>query len=268
MRLHFLEKIHFRNKDTNKYGWQPQHPDIRDLKYSIAKPSSEIAPKLPVKVDLRSKLPACWDQGRIGSCTAHGIAAALVFDEQFQNESFIMPSRLFIYYNERKVEGTISVDNGAQIRDGIKVVASQGFADEKIWPYVESKYRMKPPSAAYASGLEHKALQYMALDNTRLDELKSCLAAGFPFVFGFTVYPSFESAQVAKTGIMPMPSPKEAPVGGHCVIAVGYDDDVRRVIVRNSWSAQWGDKGHFWMPYDYITNRNLASDFWTIRKIM
>ena len=259
--------IRFYKKEANLYGWLPQHPDHRDLKYAATAPT-EAPAKLPIKVDLRPKLPACWDQGQLGSCTAHGIAAALVFDEQLESEAFVMPSRLFIYYNERDMEGTIKVDNGAQIRDGIKSVASLGFADEKLWPYVENRFKIKPSKAAYDCGVTHKALTYMALDNTKLDELKGCLAAGFPFVFGFTVYDAFEGPKVAQTGILNMPLPSESTQGGHCVCCVGYDDDVRKFLVRNSWGTSWGEKGHFWMPYDYMTNPNLADDFWTIRKIM
>lgn len=265
----------FEPKVANYYGWKPQHPDYRDMQYSTAKPAAENLVTIPQKIDLRSKLPACWDQGQLGSCTAHGISAALVFDENFENESFMMPSRLFIYYNERVIEHDTRSDNGAQIRDGIKSVASSGFADEKTWPYVPKKFATKPPASAYANATKHKSLTYMALDNTKVDELKSCLAAGFPFVFGFTVYDYFEGAQIAKDGILNMPAPNESTVGGHCVCAVGYDDTFHPagwstpggILVRNSWNTDWGINGHFWMPYSYISNANLASDFWTIRKI-
>jgi C1A family cysteine protease len=251
----------------NKHGWKKQTPDLRDAKYSVSKPETEKVNLLPPSVDLRSKLPPAWDQGQIGSCTAHGIGAALVFDENFQKETFIMPSRLFIYWNERNAEGSVNEDAGAVIRDGIKVVAKIGFADEKLWPYVPSKFKVKPPASAYDNAVKHKALQYLALDNTNLTELKSCLAAGFPFVFGFTVYSAFESAECAKTGVLTMPKPGEPDLGGHCVCAVGYDDAKKAFIIRNSWGTGWGQNGHFEMPYDYITSSNLASDFWTIRKI-
>ena len=252
---------------NNRHGWKKQANDERDFKYSVCRSPTEAVSLIPRSVDLRSKLPPAWDQGQIGSCTAHGIAAALVFDENFQNESFIMPSRLFIYWNERDAEGTVSEDAGAMIRDGIKAVAKVGFADEKMWPYIPSKFKVKPPQLAYDSAIKHKALQYMKLDNTNLTELKSCLAAGFPFVFGFTVFASFESDRVAGTGVLLMPGPKEQNMGGHCVCAVGYDDDKKVFIVRNSWGTKWGQTGHFEMPYEYITSADLASDFWTIRKI-
>ena len=257
--------IRFYKKEANNYGWKPQKPDHRDIKYgAVVAPSTT---PLPPKVDLRSKLPACWNQGDLGSCTAHGISAVMVFDEQFENEAFIMPSRLFIYYNERVMENTVNVDNGAEIRDGIKSVATQGFSDEKLWPYVESQYRVKPPSSAYASGLQHKAITYMALDNTKIEELKDCLASGFPFVFGFTCYDSFESPEVAQSGVLPMPKPDEGCVGGHCVCCVGYDDSTQMFLVRNSWGTDWGQNGHFWMPYAYMTNADLADDFWVVKKI-
>lgn len=254
-------------KEANFYGWKPGLPDHRDLKYSVTRMAAEAPETLPASVDLRSKLPACWDQGQIGSCTAHGISATLVFDEAFEKETFLMPSRLFIYFNERDMEGTITSDAGGEIRDGIKSVASLGFADENSWPYVEAKFTVKPPQVAYDTAVKHKALTYMSLDNTKLDELKSCLAAGFPFVFGFTVYDGFESDEVAKSGVLNMPGPNEQTQGGHCVCCVGYDDATKRFLVRNSWGPEWGQNGHFTMPYEYMTSSDLADDFWTIRKI-
>jgi C1A family cysteine protease len=95
--------------------------------------------------------------------------------------------------------------------------------------------------------------------------MRGCLAAGYPFVFGFTVYSSFEGQEVAKTGVVSMPTPDEQVVGGHAVLAVGYDDASQAFIVRNSWGAGWGQEGYFTMPYAYLTTRALSSDFWTIR---
>ena len=97
--------------------------------------------------------------------------------------------------------------------------------------------------------------------------MKSCLAEGYPFVFGFTVYESFESEAVAKSGKLNMPKKGEAQVGGHAVMAVGYSDSSKRFIVRNSWGTSWGLNGYFTMPFDYLLNENLSDDFWTIRLV-
>ena len=96
--------------------------------------------------------------------------------------------------------------------------------------------------------------------------MKGCLASGFPFVFGFTVYESFESNAVASSGIVPMPAPNEKIVGGHAVVLVGYNDAVDRFRVRNSWGTRWGQKGYFEMPYLYVTSGSLASDFWVVQQ--
>ena len=205
-----------------------------------------------------------YDQGQLGSCTANAIAAALEFDQTKEKQQVFMPSRLFIYYNERDMEGTVNEDSGAQIRDGIKSVAQQGDCPETLWPYEITKFAVKPPVQCYQQALKFKALQYQRLSQI-LNQLKGCLASGYPFVFGFTVYSSFESKQVAQTGHAPMPSPSEASVGGHAVMAVGYDDSQNWFIVRNSWGIGWGMQGYFTLPYAYLLERNLANDFWTIR---
>lgn len=249
-----------------RYGWIPDLPDHRDHMFAAA---PMMLAALPAAIDLRPQCPkVVYDQGQLGSCTGNAIAGAIEFLEMKQKAADIFtPSRLFIYYNERVMEGTVNSDSGAQIRDGIKSVASLGACHEdKIWPYVIAKFRTKPSKAAYKDAAKHTAIQYQRLVQT-LTQMKGCLAAGYPFVFGFTVYDSFEAADVTKTGVVPYPASGEKVLGGHAVLAVGYDDATQRFIVRNSWGPGWGMKGYFTMPYNYLTTSNLADDFWTIRVV-
>ena len=225
--------------------------------------------QLPIKIDLRPQCPAVYNQGQLGSCTANAIGAAIEFELKKQNPAYdFMPSRLFIYYNERVIENDVPMDNGAQIRDGVKSVNQQGVCAETLWSYDDGlvKFKKKPLVKCYKEALKHKVLNYQRVDRS-LDQMKGCLAEGFPFVFGFTVYESFESDAVAKTGVVNLPAQSESKVGGHAVLCVGYDDASKRFIVRNSWDTNWGQQGYFTMPYDYLTNQNLSDDFWTIRMV-
>ncbi|AHH93725.1 C1 family peptidase [Kutzneria viridogrisea] len=258
-----------------RYGWVPDLPDARDHVY--AAPHAAVA-NLPASTDLRSVLPDSYDQGPIGSCTANAIGGAFQFAVRKQQLPDLMPSRLFIYYNERAIEGTVGTDSGAMIRDGVKSVAKQGVCAESEWPYeavqadasghfpAGSREVTKPSDSCYQHALQNRATSYQRVPRT-LDQFRGCLAAGFPFVFGFTVYSSFESSEVAKTGVVPMPAAKESVLGGHAVLAVGYDDSQQRFLVRNSWGTGWGQHGHFTMPYAYLTDANLSDDFWTIRVV-
>ena len=246
------------------YGWVRDLPDARDHLY--AAPLMSLKRGLPPSVDLRPKCPPVYDQGQLGSCTANGIGAAIEFDQRKQRVKEFTPSRLFIYYNERVIEGSVSQDSGAQIRDGVKSVAKLGAPPETDWPYDISKFTDKPPAKAYRDALKDVVTSYSRVTHN-LTNMQGCLADGYPFVFGFTVYQSFESAKVAKTGIVPMPAPGEQVLGGHCVMAVGYDDKQRRFIVRNSWGPKWGIAGYFLMPYEYLINPDLATDFWTLRSV-
>jgi C1A family cysteine protease len=247
--------------DKRGYGWVPDLPDHRDIMYSAVR---KVPAELPAKVDLRAQCSPVEDQGQLGSCTGNALAGALEFLEKKDGVPFKDVSRLFIYYNERVIEHSVKSDSGAMIRDGIKTLAKQGACSEKSWPYLISKFSVKPTAACYKEAGQHQITSYQRIEV--LDEMRTCLADGYPFVFGFTVYESFESQQVANTGAVQMPKSSEKVVGGHAVLAVGYDDKEKRFIVRNSWGANWGIKGYFTIPYAYLADRNLSDDLWTIRR--
>ncbi len=246
------------------YGWVPDLPDHRDLLYAAPLTRAPLA----AKIDLRTQFPVdCYDQGELGSCTGNAIAAAVQFARMKAGRTpDFIPSRLFIYFNERDMEGSVGEDSGAQIRDGIKSVASLGAPPEPDWPYVIAKFASKPPLRAYRDAVHDRAVAYQRIVQD-LSQMKGCLASGYPFVFGFTVYQSFVAPTVARTGHAPMPGWGERPIGGHAVMAVGYDDANQWFLVRNSWGKGWGMNGYFTLPYPYLIQGGLAADFWTIRLV-
>ena len=247
-----------------RFGWVPDLPDHRDFMYAAPTP---VLQTIPPSADLSPQCPPVYDQGELGSCTANAIAAAFEFDEMKQKApKASTPSRLFIYYGERAMEGTVNEDSGAQIRDGIKVVATNGTCPETEWPYDITKFKQKPAQKCFNDAKKYKAVTYQRLIQD-LNTMKGCLAEGFPFVFGITVYESMMTPEVAKTGIIPMPTTQEKVMGGHAILAVGYDDSKRTFKFRNSWGTGWGDKGYAYIPYAYLTDDNLATDFWTIRVV-
>jgi len=215
------------------YGWKPDLPDFRDHE---VQPASLFmaASSLPRSVDLR------------------------------QDKLFNDLSRLFLYWNERNLEGTVNQDSGAYIRDGIKVAASLGVSLETLWPYDESRYKERPTEAAFSDARHRRITEYARVRQDTPD-LKRVLASGFPIIIGLTLYASFESDAVTATGIVPLPDQSESCLGGHAVLIVGYDDAQACYLVRNSWGKDWGDSGYFWLPYAYVTTTGLASDLWVVR---
>lgn len=218
-------------------------------------------------VDLRPLCPPVYNQGNLGSCTANAIGSAFQFEQMKQNKPNFIPSRLFIYYNEREMEGTINEDAGAMIRDGIKSVVDKGVCPETMWPYNERKFKQKPSQECYTEALNNQVKEYLRITPHTLYEVKHCLSDGYPVIFGFMIYESMMTDEVSRTGIVPIPSANESPIGGHAVLAVGYDDSKECLIVKNSWGTEWGIGGYFYLPYWFITTPNASADFWTIRLV-
>lgn len=246
-------------------GWVPDLPDHRDFKFSFHCMGAAPPPTKFSVLDGMDKTPAVFDQGQMGSCTANAIAAALEFDMyKSKDPGAFTPSRLFIYYNERAMEGTLGSDQGAQIRDGIKSVGTVGYCPETLWPYSEDTLFNKPTDAAFAEAAKHKALTYYSVDQ-ELAQLKGCIAAGYPFVFGFSVYENLYGPDGQPLADIPMPAGNLE--GGHAVLAVGYDDATQRFTFQNSWGTGVGRGGFFTLPYAYLLDANLASDFWTVRRV-
>ncbi len=244
-----------------KYGYKPDKPDSRDVKLTLTR----VVP-LPTSSDLRAGLPPVYDQGSLGSCTANAIAAAIDYERQLQRLRFLTPSRLFIYYQERVLENTVTQDDGAEIRDGIKVVAKLGVPGEDEWPYDPTRFATKPPLSLYLSAALHQTLSYSRVSQS-LYYTRHCLGIlKRPIVFGFQVYEQFESAEMEQTGMLRMPqTATDAYLGGHAVCAVGYNDAEQMYLCRNSWGSGWGPwGGYFKMPYEYFLNPGLCSDLWTL----
>ena len=213
-------------------------------------------------------MPAVYDQGQLGSCVDNATAGAVEYAWLKQGKpNHYTPSRLYLYWNARFLEGTTDEDSGSTIHDGIRAIAEHGFVPETQWPYDINKFKLKPPADLYASAEKEIIDDYGFLDQSS-HALKLALAAGFPVIIGFSVFASFQTAEVARTGIMPMPRPGHEELrGGHGVLVVGYNDAHKWFIVRNSWSARWGDKGYFYMPYGVIDDPQLSGDFGVIRTV-
>lgn len=213
---------------------------------------------LPTAIDLRSKMPRVYDQEKLGSCTANAICAAF---------EYIVPnfigSRLFLYYNERQLKNTVLYDAGAYLCDGIKAICTYGICSETQWPYTISKFSIKPPRQCYIDALKYYVV---SANNIHKDikSMKKSLNLGFPFLVEISVYSSFESNQFVRTGIIPMPTRTDKFLGRHAVLVCGYNDSTQCWTVRNSRGSNWGDKGYFYLRYQYLLDSSLCSDLWNI----
>ena len=262
------------------YGALPDPPDHRDRKCRYSYKQIPTDPE----VDLRSYVPQVLNQGALGSCTANAVVAAFVIDAKKQKLYYFEPSRLFLYYNTREIEGDVSTDSGASLRNTVKAINKCGVCPEKrieacdfregqpdgsrrylpYWPYETQKFRERPPPQCYSEAVRNNICKYERLSQ-EINQLRACLKSGSPFVFGFEVFPSFDRTQCF--GIMPMPTKGEVSHSSHAVVAVGYDDERQKIVVLNSWGCHWGQNGYFFMPYEFIENENYCRDFWKIELV-
>ena len=262
-----------------KLGWLPDVPDTRDIPFAAV---FRVPRKLPARADLRAGCSPVEDQANLGSCTAQALVGALEFLQLHDLKDARQPacnamrsiagrpparfrdlSRLFVYYNERAAIGTVMEDSGAMLRDGIKTLKALGVCRESLWPYTIRRFTKKPAEACYVEAADHQVTAYQRLN--ALAEMKACLAMDLPFVFGFAVYEHVMSATVARTGQIRLPGKSERMLGGHAVMAVGYQESTRMVLFRNSWGVAWGQAGYGQMPYAYLESRELSDDFWCIQ---
>lgn len=246
---------------SRSFGWLPDKSGVRDVNVaSLPKFTRAI---IKAKTDIRATMPPVYDQGMIGSCTGNGVAALLDFAhvKSLPSATFFTPSRLFLYYGGRVAIGAVDEDSGAQIRDVITVALKQGAPKEATWPYRESRYRTKPSATAYTEAMRFQALN--AYKCSTLDDVRRALSLGLPVTFGVPVYPAIMDLSWYDYTV-PMPTPRERSIGGHCMVIVGHDDARRVLIVRNSWGKTWGRAGHCLLPYDYYLKFERGADAWVI----
>jgi C1A family cysteine protease len=278
-------------------GWLPDYPDFRDhtvdhdqvterllklgqkesIKKMLGKTRSGKPEKtvLPGSVSLLEWFSPIEDQESLGSCTANAGAGLVEYFEKRAFGKHIDASRLFLYKATRNLMRETG-DNGAFLRSTMGALVLFGVPPEEYWPYKIEDYDKEPTAFCYAFAQNYQSISYYRLDppgikkSDLLNSIRTNLASGLPSMFGFTVYSSIDEA--ASTGKIPYPAKGEKIVGGHAIVAAGYDDKMviknakpGALLIRNSWGAGWGDKGYGWLPYDYVLN-GLAVDWWSLLK--
>lgn len=235
--------------------------------------------ELPDFVDLSFWCSPVADQGSIDACTAHAGVALVEYFAKKAFGQYTDVSRLFLYKTARNLMHRQG-DSGASVRETMKAMVLFGIPPEEHWPYDETKYDEEPTTFCYSFAGNYKPLKYFRLDyadislDALLIQIKAVLAAGFPCMFGFTIYTSIHEESNLEKGHIPIPSKVDKLEGGHAVVAIGYDDsrmienaDGKRsrgaILVRNSWGPAWGQDGYGWLPYDYVLS-GLTADWWSL----
>jgi len=247
--------------------------------YGINKPDfvhHEVKPlKNPSTFSLKSKVVNVYDQKQTGSCTANAICQAYNILGDF---STFQPSRMYLYYKERLVENNNSSrgisDTGADAADGLNWIQKIGICSESDWPYVESNANISPPCKCDCDAVYHSLSGIASLDQPNnanytsnlSTAIKNTLVEGYPVLIGVQVYDSF---MASTSGHIPMPDTNaETLQGGHEILITGYSDATSEFQFVNSWGNTWGDEGFGYLPYSYITDKNLTQEFRYFTKVI
>lgn len=253
---------------NRKFGWKPDIPDKRDYRFMLQEVDKT---ELPRKFSLKDKFPVVRDQKNLGCCTAEAVCAIFHYRELTdENPRLVVPSVLFQYYNTRILEGTVNEDCGATIRNAVKASVEYGFCYDTCWPFITQNWNVKPKKECYKEAEEWKTSTYFRIDDRSPDFeylLKLNIFNGNPVAFGFSVYENTMTDRVKKTGEIPFPKKSHKLLGGHAVVMTGYDDTKRLFEFRNSWGVHWGQGGYGYIPYRYVTDGDLAQDFWVIGEV-
>lgn len=256
--------------DEHWGGWNPDRPNHNDREFLPTMGRLDVQQtEFTLSVD---GIPVL-NQANQGSCTGHGGAGIVMYDQQAQGEQVVIPSRAMIYYDARIPEQTTDQDSGATIRDMVAGLVKYGVVPDTEFPYDDTVFDKAPDQQQYTDAKQQEAIVY---ERVQYPHLNAAIASGFPVVFGFTVYESFESSEAASTGIIPIPAKGEQVLGGHCVWTWGFNSQYtasgndklppRTKACRNSWDKSWGDNGNFYLPQWFFDSGN-ASDFWVVRRV-
>lgn len=246
---------------SNPNAWLGYRRDTRDPRDLLFRPRKL---KLPSKVDLRPDLPAVLNQGSLGSCVINATSVALRYALKMQFQAAPALSRLQGYYDVRKLQGTLDEDSGCEIRLAIKCANKIGIGRESLWPYRIRQFTDAPPPAVYQDAIHFNAMKYKRVA-VNASHIKAALAQNLPVIIGVTLFESFDSKSVERTGVVPMPDTrKESILGGHAMLVVGYGQKAGHFTVRNSWGRDWGHSGDCYLPEKYVGSTRFGGDYWVV----
>jgi C1A family cysteine protease len=258
MQQHHAASI-FAAGHERKLGYDVDRYQHAQAKHARPRHMQPVQGLVPTRVDLRDQCSPVADQYDLGSCTAFAVGKGLrEYLQAKRGEKAVPLSALYLYYETRKLRGTVDIDSGATITDAMTALAKAGVAPAAAWPYEIMKFDQKPAASAYKAAKAYRVNTGVQLAG--LEDVKSALARGQAVVFGMRVYNTFRD--IGADGKMEMPQNGDIYVGGHAVCAVGYDNRKHVLIVKNSFGTGWGDEGYFYMPYDYV-KPELVMDMWT-----
>ena len=245
--------------DGNVYHFDTTHQEV---KFEDTYEPKEVAEP---NIDLRDKFTPIKNQGGIGACTVFAITSIFEYILKKNSDEHNDLSESFVYYNVRHADGNETIDTGSSYQDVIKSMGTEGICSEQLHPYTEDLSAV-PSDEAYEDGKSRRIIKAL---NVIIDEkaIKSAIQEGYPVAISLKVYNSFSSttfsgkgSNINSSGFVTYPTDEEivsGEFGYHAMVIVGYIDETKHFVVRNSWGKEFGDNGYCYIPYSYICDSDL-----------
>lgn len=245
--------------DGNVYHFDTEHKEIEF--------EETYEPQLVTKnnIDLREYFTPIKNQGEIGACTVFAVASIFEYILKKNSDENYDLSESFVYYNVRRAKGNEDVDTGSSFQDVIKSMGTEGICTEQLHPYTKN-LSAEPSDEAYLDGKSRRIIKAL---NVAIEEnaIKSAIQDGYPVAISLKVYDSFSTttfsgkgSNVTSSGFVTYPTEAEIDseeFGYHAMVVVGFIDDTKHFVVRNSWGKEFGDKGYCYIPYSYVCDHEL-----------
>lgn len=247
-------------------GWKPSAFDGRDIPFTPAGASP------PPRHILSHPLPV-RDQAGVPCCVSIAICVAMEALDALQGGAEEL-APLYHYYVARRGSPDFAA---VEPRAGLSVAISSGICAARLHEasFDAEGARLRPSKEAHDDAAQRKLLGrdkrtgaplYQSIEGGRgrASACRAAIASGAPVMLGFWMTSAYD--RLSPSSPVHAAATREASSDGHTVAAIGYDDAMEALLIKDSRGEGFGEGGYWWLPYEAVDSR-LVHEAWVLRRI-